>query len=79
MASIALPLTQRPEWKALEDHYHKLQTVHLQTLFGEDPGRGERFAIEAARLYLDYSTDALIRRFHARRSGMHSWPGGTSR
>jgi len=48
MASIALPLTQRPEWKALEDHYHKLQTVHLQTLFGEDPGRGERFAIEAA-------------------------------
>jgi len=65
MASIALPLTQRPEWKALEDHYHKLQTVHLQTLFGEDPGRGERFASEAAGLYLDYSTDALIRRFHA--------------
>jgi glucose-6-phosphate isomerase len=48
-------LTARPAWKALGEHYQKIRDVHLRTLFGEDPKRGERFTLEAAGLYLDYS------------------------
>ena len=33
--------------------------MHLRTLFAEDPGRGERFAVEAAGLYLDYSKNRI--------------------
>ena len=55
METKAAPLTERPAWKALGEHYRKIRDVHLRTLFGEDPKRGERFAAEAAGLYLDYS------------------------
>ncbi len=58
-------LTQRPEWAALADHYEAIKDVHLRSLFAEDPGRGERLAVEAAGLYLDYSknrvTDETLR------------------
>jgi glucose-6-phosphate isomerase len=52
-------LTQRPTWKALEEHYQKIQNVHLRTLFARDPGRGERFALEAVGIYLDYSKNRI--------------------
>ena len=47
------PLTQRSTWKTLEAHYQKIRDQHLRTLFAEDPHRGERFALEAAGVYLD--------------------------
>ncbi len=53
------PLTQRSSWKALEEHYQKVRDFHLRTLFAEDPGRGERFALEAAGIYLDYSKNRI--------------------
>ncbi len=53
------PLTQRSSWKALEEHYQKVRNLHLRTLFAEDPGRGERFALEAAGIYLDYSKNRI--------------------
>jgi hypothetical protein len=49
------PLRDRPAWVSLEHHYQKLKTVHLRDLFADDRGRGERLAIEAAGIYLDYS------------------------
>ncbi|HTW87158.1 MAG TPA: glucose-6-phosphate isomerase [Candidatus Binataceae bacterium] len=55
MAEQAVPLTQRRAWKALQDHYQKIRDLHLRALFDSDPKRGERFAVEAAGLYLDYS------------------------
>src|SRR6058998_337447 len=59
------PLTRRPEWTALQDHYRKIQDVHLRTLCAGDPQRGERLTLEAAGLYLDYSkhriTDETLR------------------
>jgi glucose-6-phosphate isomerase len=55
MESKSVPLTERRAWKALGEHYLKIRDVHLRTLFGEDPQRGERFAVEAAGLSLDYS------------------------
>ncbi len=52
-------------WAALAAHHAKLRDVHLRALFAEDPGRGERLALEAAGLYLDYSknrvTDETLR------------------
>ena len=59
------PLTQRPEWKALEEHYRAIRDTHLRTLFHDDPRRGERFAQDAVGVYLDYSknrvTDETLR------------------
>src|SRR5271157_3281403 len=53
------PLTQRPVWKALEDHYQAICHVHLRTLFAEDPKRGRRLSLEAAGIYLDYSKNRV--------------------
>ncbi|MGA7213197.1 MAG: glucose-6-phosphate isomerase [Terrimicrobiaceae bacterium] len=53
------PLTSRPAWKALQANHAKIRDVHLRTLFADDAKRGERFAIEAAGLYLDYSKNRI--------------------
>ncbi|TMF52364.1 MAG: glucose-6-phosphate isomerase [Chloroflexi bacterium] len=53
------PLTERPAWKALVEHYQKTQHLHLRKLFADDPKRGERFAAEAAGIYLDYSKNRV--------------------
>jgi glucose-6-phosphate isomerase len=64
-ATPAVPLRQRPAWKALEQHHSEIAGRHLRELFAEDPGRGERLTAEAAGLYLDYSknrvTDETLR------------------
>jgi glucose-6-phosphate isomerase len=51
----ASALRERRAWKALQAHHAKLRDVHLRSLFAEDPRRGERLALEAAGLHLDYS------------------------
>ena len=60
-----IQLTHQPAWKALQDHYQKIQPLHLRKLFAEDPKRGERLSVEALGIYLDYSknrvTDDTIR------------------
>src|SRR5262245_6168933 len=50
---------KRQALKALESHYKQVSTLHLRQLFAEDPKRGERMAIEAAGLYLDYSKNRI--------------------
>ena len=54
-----VPLRKRPAWAALETHYEKFQGIHLRQLFAEDSGRGERLAVEAAGIYLDYSKNRI--------------------
>ncbi len=53
------PLRQRPAWKALERHQGELVGRHLRDMFAADPARAERFACEAAGLYLDYSKNRI--------------------
>src|SRR6266478_2014947 len=53
------PAVRRQARKALESHYKKVSTLHLRQLFGEDPKRGERMAVEAVGLYLDYSKNRV--------------------
>jgi glucose-6-phosphate isomerase len=65
MSIYPTPLTLRPSWHKLEEHYQKTRDLHLRTLFAQDSRRGERFALEAVGIYLDYSknriTDETIR------------------
>jgi glucose-6-phosphate isomerase len=49
-------VSSRVAWKALEAHHWKMRELDLRKLFAEDPKRGDRFTIEAADIYLDYSS-----------------------
>ena len=42
-------------WKSLTAHCKAVSKKHLRQLFADDPKRGERMALDAAGLYLDYS------------------------
>jgi len=53
------PLRDLPEWNALETHAAVVRPLHLRELFARDPRRGERFAAEAAGVYLDYSKNRV--------------------
>jgi hypothetical protein len=60
MAAQVQPLTKPPRtrqtaWSALVSHYKTVSKLHLQQLFADDPKRGERLALKAVGLYLDYS------------------------
>lgn len=58
-SSEQMPLTDRPAWKALATHHEKVRDVQLRQLFDDDPQRGQRFALEAGDLYLDYSKNRI--------------------
>jgi glucose-6-phosphate isomerase len=40
------------EWKALQTYYESARALKLRDLFAADPGRAERFSVEAAGLFL---------------------------
>jgi glucose-6-phosphate isomerase len=54
-----LPLVDRPAWRALADHHQRIASTHLRQLFANDSRRGERFAVEAAGIYLNYSKNCI--------------------
>jgi predicted nucleic acid-binding protein len=54
-ASVAEPSA----WDALAAHHRQIKGVHMRELFAKDPKRGERFAVEAAGIYLDYSKNRI--------------------
>jgi glucose-6-phosphate isomerase len=64
MAAPVQPLTKRSAvrraaWTALASHYKTVSKLHLRQLFSEDAKRGERMAVEAVGLYLDYSKNRI--------------------
>jgi glucose-6-phosphate isomerase len=64
MAAQIQPLTKPPNtrqaaWSALASHHKTVSKLHLQQLFADDPKRGERLAVEAVGLYLDYSKNRV--------------------
>jgi glucose-6-phosphate isomerase len=59
MTASITPLTDRPAWKALEKHRDKIHDLHLRNLFADDAKRGERLALEAVGIYLDYSKNRI--------------------
>jgi glucose-6-phosphate isomerase len=64
MAAQVQPLTKPPRnrqtaWSTLALHYKTVSKLHLRQLFADDPKRGERLAVEAVGLYLDYSKNRI--------------------
>ncbi len=59
MTQATTPLTERPAWLALKDHFHKIRNIHLRQMFGDDPKRGERLTASAAGVILDYSKNRI--------------------
>jgi glucose-6-phosphate isomerase len=53
------PAIKLQAWEALDAHYKKTSKLHLRQLFADDPERGERMAVEAVGLYLDYSKSRI--------------------
>ncbi len=52
-------VTDLPEWQALQAHYQQIAPLHLRDLFCKDPNRAERFHLEAAGWFLDYSKNRI--------------------
>jgi len=52
-------LTELPAWKALGEHYKEIKSVHMREWFDRFPQRAERFTVEAAGIYLDYSKNRI--------------------
>jgi glucose-6-phosphate isomerase len=55
VATTTDPLRRLDAWQALAWHADEIRDLHLRDLFADDPDRGERLAIEAEGVYLDYS------------------------
>ena len=59
MTTKLTPLGERSAWKALGAHHKQIQGTTLKQLFADDPARGERFTLEAAGIFLDYSKNRI--------------------
>jgi glucose-6-phosphate isomerase len=53
-------VTRSPEWEALLRHHEQVARQHLRSLFAADPGRSERFVVEAGDLVLDWSKHRVV-------------------
>src|SRR3954471_24491456 len=60
-----MSISDSQEWQAVSRHADEMREVHLRNLFDDDNGRGERYTVEAADLFADYSkqriTDETLR------------------
>jgi len=52
-------LTESTEWKALQSHYAKVQSLHMRDLFSDDPERFNKFSTQACGILLDYSKNRI--------------------
>ncbi len=52
-------ISQTPAWKTLEQHWTQIGRLHMRDLFARDPGRSERYSLEACGIYLDYSKNRI--------------------
>ncbi len=59
MAITPVRITETNEWRNLQEHHRLIENVHLRDLFGREAHRGERYTLEAAGLFLDYSKNRL--------------------
>ena len=52
-------LTERAEWKKLQEHFEEVRNIQMRDLFAESPDRGERMNLQAGDLFLDYSKNRV--------------------
>jgi glucose-6-phosphate isomerase len=53
-------LKSSASWRALEAHQQEVARFHLRDLFAQDPGRADRYKVEAAGIRLDYSKNLIV-------------------
>jgi len=61
---MASPLTECPEFSALQSHYEAASKLHMRALFEADPGRFEKFrysCVYSLISYLFYDSFVLLR------------------
>jgi glucose-6-phosphate isomerase len=72
-------LTRSAAWAALAAHQKTLAKAQMRDLFAQEPGRFDRFSLEAAGLFLDYSRNRITNRTLAllqdlaREAELESW------
>ncbi len=54
-----ITLSERPEWRALREHYDEAKDLTMRALFEGDPDRASRFSMTAGDLFLDYSKNRV--------------------
>jgi glucose-6-phosphate isomerase len=59
MAASVKPLPEPKAWQDLARHYEQARSLQLRQLFADDPKRGERFTLQAAGIFLDYSKNRI--------------------
>ncbi len=59
MAASVKPLPEPKAWQDLARHYEQVRGLQLRQMFGDDPERGERFTLQAAGIFLDYSKNRI--------------------
>ncbi len=59
MAASVKPLPDPKAWELLQQHSEHVRQLHLRQLFADDPERGERFNVQAAGIFLDYSKNRI--------------------
>ncbi|MCC7548434.1 MAG: glucose-6-phosphate isomerase [Burkholderiales bacterium] len=52
--------TELPAWRSLRDHQRTVAGMHLRELFAADPGRFDRFSVQGAGLFLDFSKHRIV-------------------
>ncbi|MFZ0255713.1 MAG: glucose-6-phosphate isomerase [Gammaproteobacteria bacterium] len=52
--------SQLTAWDTLRAHHQQMASVHMRDLFADDPGRFDRFSVEACGLFLDFSKNRII-------------------
>ena len=55
MADIMINTIQLNSWRKLADHYQSIMNANLREWFDQDNDRFQKFSLEAADLFLDYS------------------------
>ena len=53
------PLINTPAWLALQDHYKRVNQLHMLDLFDQDPKRFERYSLQFNDMLLDYSKNRI--------------------
>ncbi|MDJ0722288.1 MAG: glucose-6-phosphate isomerase [Desulfobacterales bacterium] len=51
--------TQTQSWRALQDHFQTMQTVHMRDLFAADPKRFDNFSLPFEDILVDYSKNRI--------------------
>ncbi len=52
-------LTGAPAWRALQEHYQRIRSLHMRDLFAADPGRFDRFSLRFGDMLVDFSKNRI--------------------